>query len=201
MADEIKTEETNENTQNATDNNVNEKPQEVSNERTPAKPPPSRIIMRIGKGEPIFRIIFAIIIAVIFFVFPYIMGFWTTIFGWVPVFNLDHLSNFWYLILLWTLARIIGEIFKLIIGRYNKKFGLISCLADITVLISVGIVFLHPNIMNPNFVPYLSRHFAAGVPPVIATILEHTNYIVFAVVLFVIVVDCITTWIKSVKYN
>ena len=208
MSDEIKNENVNENvnenSQSATDNtnnNVNERPQDVGSGNVAAKPPPTRIIMRIGKGEPIFRIIFAIAVAVLFFVFPYLMGFWTTAVGWVPLFNLDFLSSVWYLVLIWTLARIIGEIFKLIIGRYNKRFGLISFLADITVLISVGLVFLHPLIMNQNFVNILNTHFRHPLPPIVATIIMHANFIIFAIVLFVIVVDCIATWVKSVRYN
>ena len=209
MADEIKNEEVNENAQNANENanenarenNANERPQDVGSGNVAAKPPPTRVIMRIGKGEPIFRIIFAIVIAILFFGFPYLMGFWTTAVGWVPLFNLDFLSSVWFWILLWTLARIVGEIFKLIIGRYNKKFGLISFLADITVLISVGVVFLNRNVMNQNFVNTLNTHFRHPIPPIIETIIMHANFIIFAIVLFVIVVDCIATWVKSVKYH
>ena len=160
-----------------------------------------KIIMPIRVEKPVFRIVFAIVIAVLFLGFPQFMGFWSSETSFVPIFDLTFLSSVWYLVVIWSLARIIGEVLKIIIGRYNRLFALVAFLSDAGVVIAVALMFLNPSILNPYFIPILSSHFEVDVPHVVELLITNINLIIFAIVCFVTLIDFITTLIKSLKYN
>jgi len=168
---------------------------------TSAQQSAPRIIMPIRIERPIFRIVLTIAIAVLFLGFPQVMGFWSSATGFESIFDLAFLSSVWYLIVIWSLARIIGEVFKIIIGRYNRLFGLIAFLADVVVVVAAALVFLNPGVLNPDFTPLLSSHFEITLPYVVELFLMNINYIIFAILCFVTLIDCIATSIKSLKYN
>jgi hypothetical protein len=119
---------------------------------------------------------------------------------WIPLFDLNLLARFAWLIVVWTLAWCAGEVIKMVISRYNKKYALTTSIADGIVIIAVGILFLNPNIMNAEFVPHLNLYFASPMPSFIASVLRNANIIIFVVVLLVVVTENILTWIKAVKY-
>jgi len=174
----------------------------------------STVTMRVGKGEPIFRILFALIIAVIFLGFPYVVGFWASELlwiplshqpsprgYWIPLFNLTVLNSLWVLVLLWTIVSIIGEIVKLVISQYNRKYALTTTIANGLILIFTGILFLNPRIMNTDFVPLLNEYLNNTIPNLAASLLKNANILIFVVVLIVIVVESIMTWVKAAKYS
>lgn len=174
----------------------------------------SKKIMRIGRGEPIFRIVFATVIAIVLLGFPYIIGFWASELLWVPVsylasprgfwiplFNLATLNSLAILVILWTLACIIGEVIKLVISCYNRNYALTTTISGVLVLIFTAIMFFNPRIMNPDFVPLLNEYLNDAVGSFAATLLNNANIVIFIVIFIVVVVENLLAWHRAAKYG
>ena len=171
-------------------------------------------IIRIGKGEPIFRILCSLVIAVIFLGFPYVIGFWASALPWVPesfrespngywipLFMLNTLNSLWFLVIIWTAACLIGEVIKMIISRYTRTYALTTTVSSALILISTGLFFLHPRIMNVEFISLLNWYFVNPMPDFTASLLKNSNIIIFVTVLIVAIIECVLTWVKTAKYD
>ena len=171
-------------------------------------------IMRIGKGEPIFRILCSLIIALIFLGFPYLIGFWASDLlweppsflatprgYWIPLFDLILLDELWFIIILWTLTCITGEIIKMVISCYNKKYAVTTTVTGVLLLIFTGIVFLNPYIYNYGFVPLLDEYFDNTIPEFVVWALEYSNYIIFVILCIIVIIEIIFAWYRNAKYG
>ena len=199
---------------NAVEKEITESPPEESSIEKDEKPETPGKIMKVGKGEPIFRILISLLIAVVFLGFPYVIGFWASALPvppalylstaqgfWAPLFNLNILESLWILIILWTLACIVGEIIKMVISCYNKKYALTTTITAALIVIFTGIMFLHPRIMNVGFVDSLQWFFANPINNVIRFLLENANIIIFIVILLIALVEIILSWFRAGKYS
>lgn len=169
-------------------------------------------IMRLGKGESVFRIICSIIVAIVFIGFPHIMGLWgasqpvsvdivvdTASGAVIPIFNTTTLNSLAWLILIWTIAACVGEVIKMVISRYNKSYALTTTIANVLVVVSTGIVFLNSGILNNGFVETL-RHNFQNMPNFVELIARNINIIIFAVIFFALTLEIILTWVKTIRY-
>jgi len=156
---------------------------------------------KIGISEPIFGIIMSIAVLIVFLGYPHIIGFWSSDAGWVSVFNIDVLRSLWPFIIAWAVLGIIDEGFKLIEGRYTKRLASVTTITCILTLGCAAMVFLHGNIMNPDFLPQLFNHITGEFPQHVHSVLGNVNYIIFGIICFGVIIEIGTTCYKAWRYN
>ena len=196
------------------DNDIKLKVADSKHEDIVQRPEDAKKLIKIGKGESIFRIFISLLIAAIFIGVPYIMGFvassllWepetyfaTPNWFWVPIFNLDIVNSLWFLVVLWTLVVIVGEIIKMIISRYNKKYALTTTITGALLLIFTGMMFLHPRLYNIGFVPLLDEYLNNIIPGWVAFILRNAGVLIFIIIAAVVVIEIILAWHKATKVD
>ena len=172
-------------------------------------------ILRVKKSKSIFRMILALLFAVVLIWFPYILGLWNpydghiprfgmdvlNYYNQIPIFNLELLYGLWYIIVFWTLVIIVSEIIKMIMARYTMQYAVTTIITNVIVLISVAIVFLNPNIMNTYFIPSFNAAFNYNVPGLILTLLIYFNWIVYFILCLILISGGISTFNRARRYK
>lgn len=155
--------------------------------------------MRILPGECIAGMILCIVFVVVFLAFPQVMGGWTEGTGWIPAFDIQAMRSMWIPIVIWAVLGIGREALKLVEGRYTKRVAVVSAIADLVTGVCAAVVFLPGQIMNPAFAP--AMHTMLGEVPFIGQVLPRVNLLMFALVMFALVVDLGTTVFRAWKHG
>jgi len=111
--------------------------------------------MKIAPAGPIAAIIFSISLTALFLGFPQMMALRHDN-EWLPVFDIVAIRALWLPVLAWTLVEIIGEIVKLIEGRYTMRLAGITMITSILQVLCIIWVFGSGNIINPGFLEYMA---------------------------------------------
>jgi hypothetical protein len=166
-------------------------------------PPVPKAKERIKPFEPIAGMILCILMVIVFLGFPQIIGTWIDETGWIPVFTPSVIRGFWILIVLWAVLGIVRESVKLLEGQYTKRLALVAIVCDMLTAICVAAVFLHGEIVNPEFVGSIGVLFAdVGEPGRLPIeVLSHFNLFFFGIVMFALILDASFTTARALKYN
>jgi hypothetical protein len=156
-------------------------------------------IERIKPFEPIVSIIFSVAAAVLFLGFPQIIGGWRDGDAWLPVLNVDVVRSFWPFILLWVVLSIAKESVSLIEGRYTRRLIIAKIAANVLIIGSTAVVFLNNDVVNPEFVQFLSILFDNVGNEFIASAIIHFNVIFVVCVFIALTIEIGSTIIKTMK--
>ena len=155
----------------------------------------------IKPSEPIFNIFWAVAAAVIMLIFPHIIGVFQQGFGWTPLFSVEYIHAFWYLIVAWMVIAIIGELIKLAERCYNKKVAAVVIIGDIGIIAIVIAFFINDKLINPNFANEVARIFDNKLNSAVINIIEHANIVLLALIVFSLVLEIGITAYRAYRYD
>lgn len=151
--------------------------------------------------EPIVGIVFSVIFSAIFLFVPQIIGVVFSDGGQIiPVFNIEILHNYWYVIIGLTILGIIGESYKIYEGRYTIRLGIVTGITNLLSLILAFMLLFRTEILNPAMLMQLESVFS-GEDAFIGVLLGKINIIMLGVIAFTFILDTIVTGFKAVKYS
>ncbi len=174
---------------------------EIKHESLDDLPPVPKEKAIIKKSESIVGIVFNVLFAVIFLAAPQIFCVYYSDGGpAVPVFNGEAMRSAWYLIILLAALGIVSECVKLIDARYSRRVMIVTIITD---LFSVGIAFwwlMNDKLLNPEMIDSLSKVFT-GSSTFILKIVSNSQYYFLGLMVFFLIIDILTTVIKTLKYG
>ncbi|PKM74336.1 MAG: hypothetical protein CVU91_00255 [Firmicutes bacterium HGW-Firmicutes-16] len=174
---------------------------EIKHELLDDLPPVPKEKAIIKKSESIVGIVFNVLFAVIFLAAPQIFCVYYSDGGpAVSVFNIEAMRSAWYFIIVLAALGVISECVKLIDGRYSRRVLVVTVLTN---LISVGVVFwwlMNNKLLNPEVIDSLSKIFS-GESSFIITIVSNLQYYFLGLMVFFLIIDILTTVIKTLKYG
>jgi hypothetical protein len=157
----------------------------------------------IKRSEPIVGIIFIVIFCIILNFSPSLFSVFYLKDIPVTLFNLDLLRHYMPLINIAFAASIIKEIMKLIYGRYNIRFGVISIILSSISFVLVVIVFSNFDIWNRDLVSSIQQVFGASLPDgydAVQLVMLFAK-VVLGIIIFSFVVGTMKTVIKTLKFS
>lgn len=174
----------------------------VLNESLDSLPPIPSNNTKISKAECIFGIVFSVIFTVIFIAVPQIVGYVNVDNQFISFLNIEAIHNSWYLILIFAATGIIKEIIKLIEGTYTLKAVFAVVADDIISIITAIVWLLNFKIVNPVFVKEISGMISGSDPDgliFVTRLFDNFNYIFLAVMIFALILECVTTIVKYLQ--
>ena len=147
---------------------------------------------QIKPSEPIGGMIGAVFGAVLFLVFPQIMGAWLKDAGWVPVFAIPVLRGLWLPIVIAAILGIVKEIAKLIEGQYTRRLVIFTVAVNLLMMICPAVVFLNGKIINPDFVSNISALITdEGGRKAVLGLITNFNLFVFGIIVLTLIMEII----------
>lgn len=134
---------------------------------------------------------------ILFLFAPQIIGFVVTeATGFIPLFNVEAIQASWIFIVLFTVCGLTRDIVKLMEGRFCKKVMITTVVTDVITVVLTSIWLLGTNIMNPQLSEMLSKVFDETV---IINFFSNFQMFLLVVILFALVLEMITTVVKTLK--
>lgn len=157
----------------------------------------------IPKGESIFSIIFSTVFILVVYFAPQYLSIYIkgndSHYSIIPLFNLEVLNSFKFLLFAIFLITLLKETLKLISGRWNLTISLAVIALDAAALILTLIIFRNPEIFN------------SSLPTAFASLGDlqteaETGWLIFKEWFFVIFIigygiDALVTLYKGIKYS
>lgn len=158
---------------------------------------------RISKGECIGGIVFNIIALVVLCFVPQVCCAIMTEGGdvrTIQVFTTEVMRGLWPV---WAICCVLGvsrEVFRLFEGRYTKRLAVFSCAVNVVTGVLASFALLSKGIMNPAFVSFFKELFAAEANADFFVRMSGSfNVFLLGVIIFALVLDTVTTIVKTVK--
>lgn len=97
-------------------------------------PPVPRESKASTRGDAVAGIVFSIVGAIVFLLFPDVLNAWSHRADGIPFdpFNIEAIRASAWIVILWTLICIAGESFKLVEGRYTLRLFVVTCVVNLT---------------------------------------------------------------------
>ncbi|MCL2494343.1 MAG: hypothetical protein FWE98_01630 [Oscillospiraceae bacterium] len=155
---------------------------------------------RIKPWEPIAGMVFCVVGAAVFLGFPQVIGIgvFTTGEAWVPVFNAQVLRSLWPPVALWAALGVAREIVRLIEGRYTWRLAIATLVANLLMAVCAALVLLREKLMQPPFIQYIDEIIQE---PLITALFAHLNLFLLGIVLFALLLDMGTAFLKARKHG
>ena len=121
----------------------------------------------------------------------------------IPMFNTALVRSMWPV---WVAFFVLGagrELVKMFVGVYNVPVLIVTAVCDVLSAVLAAIAFLPRNIMNPDLLPFIQNITVgnADAEKVLSVISVSFNRVFFAILVFALALDLITTAVKTVKYS
>lgn len=162
-------------------------------------PPVPQKKQEISKWDPIIGIVISVLFLTVFLAVPQVFS---VIYGegkeTVPISNAETIRGNWYILVLFAAAGIIREAVKLMEKQYNRRVAAVTVAADLSAAVLSIWWLSRPGLIDPVFQEKMAVLFA-GDASFIATIFGRFQYFFLAVILFALVLDMVTTVVKSVE--
>ena len=158
--------------------------------------------LRFSVFEPIKGIIFAVVATVIFLGFPQIITYVFIGRRLIPTFDAEVVRSLWIPIILWAVFRIGIEVAGLFERHYTKRLAVITIIGNVLALICGLIIFVRPRIVFWEYSDFIHRYFddmAAWFSVPLTRILDRPNLIILFLMIFFLVIECITAVRKGRK--
>ncbi|MCL2300600.1 MAG: hypothetical protein FWC27_10705 [Firmicutes bacterium] len=154
---------------------------------------------RVKPWEPIAGMALCAAMALLFLAFPQIMGGWLDGAGWIPALDVTVMRGFWLPIALWAVLGIGKEALRLAEGRYTKRLAVAASVANPVIAACAAVAFRSGRIMNPLFLARMGEIF--GEEALFNTLFAKGHLIFLGIVMFALVLEVVTFWVKARKYN
>ncbi|MDR1642129.1 MAG: hypothetical protein LBC41_04950 [Clostridiales bacterium] len=154
---------------------------------------------RIKPIEPISGMIFRVVIAALFLVFPDFAGVWIDGLGWVPAFNSSTLQDLWLLIILWTTFTILVDSFRLLEGQYTRTLAIVTLPCDFGIAITASIILLNKSLMNPVFIANIGDVFKVSGDPDNLVFFNNLHLVILGFVFFSLFLESTIAVSKALK--
>ena len=141
--------------------------------------------------EPVTGIIFAIVCAVVFLVFPQII---TIVFvgdTLIPTFDDEVIRNIWYLVVIWGLLHIGVDVVYLVQRKYSQNFVKFSIIGHAVAAIVACFILIPYKIVNVEYIDFIHRYYA-DIAEWFGNILVRPNLIVLVVMIVIFIIESIT---------
>ncbi|MBQ9928295.1 MAG: hypothetical protein IJO65_10005 [Lachnospiraceae bacterium] len=163
-------------------------------------PPVPKKEETISKGESIFGIAISVIFLVVFLICPEIFMCGVVDGKMVPIFSTQVIRNTWYILFVFSALGITGEVVKLLDGKYTKRVMLTTVITDVLSAICAVWWLSNKNIINPEFASRVGALFE-GDSAFLANMFANFQYFFMGVILFALLLDCVVTFVKWMKYS
>lgn len=153
---------------------------------------------RISKAESVFGIVLSIAFVTVFLACPQIfmaVGTQGDTVEMIPIFNIEVIRSTWYLILLFGVLGIVGEIVKLLDGKYTKRVVVTTVVTDLLSAVLSFVWLCRPNIINPQFADAMRGMFEEE-GEFIGSVFVNFQYFFLGIIVFALVLDSIITVVK-----
>lgn len=114
----------------------------------------------INRTDTVVGLVFNVLCGSLLCFAPHLIGAWIKdgdIMRTIPVFNLEIWSSIMPLFAITFMLAILGEVIKLLVGRYNRTVVITSIFTDLIAFIITVVIFKGYNIWNPAFVLQLEK--------------------------------------------
>ncbi|MCL2250110.1 MAG: hypothetical protein FWC13_12705 [Oscillospiraceae bacterium] len=150
----------------------------------------------IKSSDPILGIVSAVLIAVVFLAFPYILGgAWTSDGSYIPMFNTEVVRSLWLPILLWTFFRISMEVIYLIEKQYNPRVALITIMLNAVTAILSFIILWDSGLICTEFLSHKEQLTNSA----IATAISYIPMALLVLATVLLIVETVTAVSKGMK--
>lgn len=157
----------------------------------------------ISIAEPIFGIVFTIVLMILFLVAPQVLGVYFTSNGSttaISIFNLEELPVVLPLLLIALGIGLLKHCWELAERKYTLRYGIFTTILDTVSIFLVIIIFTRFEIWNPTFADEVNSIFklsATDVSGIWETITS--KFVIFLVLVYLL--DIGVTLYKSIKYG
>ena len=156
---------------------------------------------QIKAYEPIMNIFWSIAAAVLFLGFSNIIGAYSQNIGWIPVFDQGYIRSVWYLVGICTALSIAKEVIKLRDGRYSKRLAITTGAANLIYGTCAAVFFGNGRIMNAAFRENVGSLLEGVKDGKLAAALENINFVLLAVIVFVMLLEIGATMYRAFRYD
>jgi len=153
----------------------------------------------IEPWRPIGSMIWIIICAILFLGFPQIVSGWFSDYGWVPLFNVEVIQSLWLPIVVWTVAHICYDIFRLIEGRYTMQLAAITAAVNTVIAICAVIIFSGSTVLNPAFIEHIGSMPTLQLGTFVFGPFENFNLFLLFIISVILVIDTGTTFYTAIR--
>lgn len=161
-------------------------------------PPVPQKKQEISKWECIVGIGFSVVFLTLFLAAPQVFAIYYEHGEWIPIFNVDVLRSYWYIILGFTVAGIIREVVKLLEKRYNRTVLLTSIGSNVASALLAVWWLTRRNLFNPVFEQKMAILFT-GEAEFIARIMMNFQYFFLAIMIFALLIDTVETVVRTLR--
>lgn len=161
-------------------------------------PPVPQKKQEIPKWECIVGIGFSVAFMTLFLAAPQVFAIHYEHEDWIPIFNVDVLRSYWYIILGFTAAGIIREVVKLLEKRYNRAVLLTSIGSNVASVLLAVWWLTRKDLFNPVFEQKMAILFT-GEAEFIARIMMNFQYFFLAIMIFALLIDTVETVVKTLR--
>ncbi len=152
----------------------------------------------LSKGDSIVGIVLSVVFLCVFLIAPQIFCvIITDPFKITPIFNTETIHSLWYFTVVFSVIGIIRETVKLIEGQYTKKVMFTTITANTVSGVLTVLWLTHDNIINPEFFTAISSLFEGE--KFILDFFANFNLFFMGMILFALIIDIITTVVKTLK--
>ena len=152
---------------------------------------------RIKPSGPIISMMLWIVLAIVFLGFPQIIGAWGDGTGYIPVFTTAVLRGLWLPIIAWAVLGIAKDAVRLLEEAYTVRVALVTLVANVLIVGCTAVVFLHPGIMNPDFIAHLGDFVVGEHTRLVWVGGENLNVVAFGVICLAVAVETVVAWVKA----
>ena len=161
-------------------------------------PPVPQKKQEISKWECIVGIGFSVLFMTLFLAAPQVFAIYYEHGEWIPIFNVDVLRTYWYIILGFTAAGIIREVVKLLEKRYNRTVLLTSIGSNVASALLAIWWLTGRDLFNPVFEQKMAILFT-GEAEFIARIMMNFRYFFLAIMIFALLIDTVETIVRTLR--
>lgn len=119
----------------------------------------------------------------------------------IPIFNIDALSEFKFIIIGIFILCITKEMLKILYGKWSIKLAVSYSVLTILSLILFIILFSNPTIWNANFLNEISSYVNFGDDFNFSLSMSKIRGIILSIIIFFNILDIIIVTYKGIKYN
>jgi hypothetical protein len=108
---------------------------------------------------------------------------------------------FWPLIILWGVLSVAKETMALIDGQYTIRLAIVTAVANILTMITLPIVFLNQNLLNPVFSARIGQFFQAQNIEFAFWPLQNFGVFIVSISFFALILDTLVTQLRHPAQN
>lgn len=164
-------------------------------------PPVPRKPKTSTRGEAVVCIVFSIVGAIVFLLFPDVLNALSRCGDGVPLylFNIDAIRASAWVIIAWTFVCIAGESFKLVEGRYTKRVLATTLVCDLIVAALTVFWLTHYQLVDSSALVQAIQASGAALEEPVLCALSNAQTALCGFIVVILVVDAVDSIVRTVR--